>query len=189
MWLPMGVSAVALAAGLAGVVLTRDWRLLLVVAAMMGLSEGIGFVCFSELFKRGRDIEEWKAKAGEKPGSRVKPAKVIGWIDAVAAGLMTCTAVMFAMYLQSRFSASFADARWVKVCLFLGCACVPWCYRSSCSEERFRKWSVFAVAAFTACWLMALPNEPLLRAGDFSLLLFPAHLIRRWILNRKVVSA
>lgn len=41
MWLPMAVSGLALAAGLAGVVLTGEWKLLLVLAAATGLSETI----------------------------------------------------------------------------------------------------------------------------------------------------
>ena len=190
MLVPMAVSAAALAAGLAGVAITGDWRLLLVVAAAMGLSEGVGFICFTEIFKRNREeFEERNAKFGDKFGKTFDPEKMMGWIDAVAAAMVTFTVVAMAMILMERFSTSFAEARWVKVCLFLGCACVPWCYRASNANVRFRKWAIFAVAAFTAVWLMAFPGEPLMRAVDFALLLLPAHLIHRWVLNRKGVAA
>ena len=42
MWLPMVVSVSALATGLAGIVATNDWRLLLVVSAATGFSEAVG---------------------------------------------------------------------------------------------------------------------------------------------------
>ena len=110
-------------------------------------------------------------------------------MDAVAAALVTFTTVAMAMILMERFSVCRSEARWVKVCLFLGCACVPWCYRGSNANVRFRKWSIFAVAAFTAVWLMVFPGEPLMRAVDFALILLPVHLIHRWVLNRKGVAA
>lgn len=190
MWVPMVVSTAALAAGLTGVVLTGDWRLLLVVAAAMGLSEAVGFICFTEIFKRNREeFEEQNAKFGDKFGKTFDPEKMMGWIDAVAASLVTFTTVAMAMILMERFSVCFSEARWAKVCLFLGCACVPWCYRGSNANVRFRKWSIFAVAAFTWVWLMLFPGEPLMRAVDFALILLPVHLIHRWVLNRKGVAA
>ena len=189
MWLPMAVSAAALAAGLVGIVLTGEWRLLLVVAAATGLSETIGLINFGEALKDTREeFEKHKAKMVAKLGVNVDTDKMFGWFDAIVAGLVTFTPVAMAMILMARFSSSGSDARWVRVCLFLGCACVPWCYRSYGANERFRKWTVFAVAVIAAGWLMAFPGEPLMRVADFALVLFPIHLIRRWMLNRKGVS-
>ena len=191
MWLPMAVSAAALIAGLAGVVHTRDWRLLLVVAAATGISEVTGLISIFDVFKRNRqEIEERHAKISAKLGSATIDAdRMFGWADAIAAALTTYTAVVMAMILTQRFSTCLAEARWVKVCLFLGCACVPWCYRARSANEGFRKWSVFAVAAFGAAWLMVFPAEPLMRAVDFATVLLPTHLIRQWILGRKGVAA
>lgn len=191
MWLPVIASSAALIAGLAGVVHTRDWRLLLVVAAATGISEAIGLICFSDVFKRNRqEIEQRNAKMSAKlGGATIDADRMFGWADAVAAALTTYTAVVMPMILTQRFSTCLAEARWVKVCLFLGCACVPWCYRSCNANERFRKWSVFAVAAFGAAWLIAFPGEPLMRAADFALVLFPLHLVRRWMFNRKGAAA
>ena len=189
--MPMVVSVSALATGLAGIVATNDWRLLLVVAAATGLSEGIGLIVFSDVFNRNRkEIEERNAKMSEKlGGATIDADKMFAWADAVAAALVTFTTVAMTMILTARFSNCLADARWVKVCLFLGCACVPWCYRSKNANEHFRKWSVFAVAAFTSVWLMVFPGEPLLRAVEFALVLFPVHLIRQWRINRKGAEA
>ena len=190
MWLPTAVSGAALAAGLVGIVLTGDWRLLLVVAAATGLSEAIGLINFGEALKDTREeFEKHKAKMVAKMGVNIDTDKMFGWFDAIAAALVTFTTVAMAMILMARFSTSFTDARWVKVCLFLGCACVPWCYCYGSANERFRKWTVFAVAAFSAVWLTVFPGESLLRAEDFALVLLPVHLIHRWILNRKGVAA
>lgn len=179
-----------MAAGLAGIALTGDWRLLLVVAGATGLSEAIGLINFGEALKDTREeFEKHKEKMVAKMGVNIDTDKMFGWFDAIAAALVTFTAVVMAMILVDRFSASGSEARWVKVCLFLGCACVPWCYCYGSANERFRKWSIFAVAAFTAVWLTVLPGEPLLRAEDFALILLPVHLIHRWILNRKGVAA
>lgn len=186
MWLPMALSGAALAAGLAGVALTGEWKLLLVLAAATGLSEAIGLINFGEALKDTREeFEKHKEKMVAKLGVNVDTDKMFGWFDAIAAALVTFTAVVMAMILVERFSASGSAARWVKVCLFLGCACVPWCYRSYGANERFRKWTVFAVAAFTAVWLMVLPSEPLLRAEDFALVLLPVHLVHRWLHNKR----
>ena len=190
MWLPMAVSGAALAAGLVGIVLTGDWRLLLVVAAATGLSEAIGLINFGEALKDTREeFEKHKEKMVAKLGVNIDTDKMFGWFDAIAAALVTFTTVAMAMILMARFSTSLLETRWVKVCLFLGCACVPWCYCYESANERFRKWTIFAVAAFSAVWLMVLPGESLLRAEDFALILLPVHLIHRWILNRKGVAA
>ena len=59
----MVVSAAALTAGLVGIALTSDWRLLLVVAAATGLSETVGFVCLTEVMKRNRkEFDEHHAR-------------------------------------------------------------------------------------------------------------------------------
>ena len=190
MWLPMVLSGAALAAGLAGVALAGEWKLLLVLAAATGLSEAIGLINFGEALKDTREeFEKHKEKMVAKLGVNVDTDKMFGWFDAIAAALVTFTTVAMAMILMARFSTSFTEARWVKVCLFLGCACVPWCYRSYGANERFRKWTVFAVAVIGAGWLMAFPGEPLMRAADIAFVLFPIHLICQWRINRKGVAA
>ena len=190
MWVPMVVSAAALAAGLVGIALAGDWRLLLVVAAATGLSETVGFIRLTDVLMRNRkEFDEHHARVCDKMGVKVDPGKMIGWIEAVIAAFVTFTSVVMAMILMARFSTSFADARWMKVCLFLGCACVPWCYRSHSADDRFRKWSIFAVAACAAACLAVFPGWPLMLAADFALLLFPLHLVRQWLLGRKGVAA
>ena len=179
-----------MAAGLTGVVLAGEWKLLLVVAAATGLSEGIGLIDFMEVLRKTREVlEKRKAALVAKFGVDINMDAMYGWFDAIVAALVTFTTVAMAMILMARFSTSFTKARWVKVCLFLGCACVPWCYCYGSANERFRKWTIFAVAAFSAVWLTVLPGESLLRAEDFALILLPVHLIHRWILNRKGVAA
>ena len=182
----MALSGAALAAGLTGVVLAGEWKLLLVVAAATGLSEGIGLIDFMEVLRKTREVlEKRKAALVAKFGVDINMDAMYGWFDAIVAALVTFTTVAMAMILMARFSTSTMETRWVKASLLLGCACVPWCYRYGSANERYRKWSVFVVAAFSAGWLMVFPSQPFMRAANFALVLFPAHLGHRWLLNRQ----
>ena len=136
MWVLMAVSAAALAAGLAGIVLAGDWKLLLVLPVGMGLTHG-----FSEL--HFRNVAKLEKKLAEHQ-------KAVGWIDAAFSAFVLATALMLPMLLIGRFTAFKDDGRWMKICWYAGLAIMPWGYGWRDATERYERWVAFLCVAAIA---------------------------------------
>lgn len=174
MWVPMVLSAAALAAGLVGIVLTGDWKLLLVLPVGMGLTHGLTTMSFREVMKGGE--------------FRKAHPKVLGWVDAVFSAFILSTALAVPMELIGRFTAFRDDGQWVKICWFAGVSVVPWGYGWRDAAGRFVQWVAFAcVAAESAGFVFSWRNENLTMGIIYAGM--AAILVRRWIVSRKEVAA
>ena len=172
----MVASAAALVAGLVGIVLSGDWKLLLAFPAGMGLTHG-----FAEIRFR-------KAVKGEK--MLVGHEKAIGWIDAAFSAFVLASALMLPMLLIGRFTAFKDDGRWVKICWYAGLAVMPWGYWWRDAIERFVRWVAFLCVAGIDLSLVFFWGP---RMEDISSGIvyagMAAILVRHFIVSRKGVTA
>ena len=176
MWVPMVMSAVALAAGMAGVVITGDLKLLLAVSVNMGFTYVLMALGVGQALKSGSVL------AGHP--------KAAGWLDAFTKAFVISAALQVPMGLISRFSAFGDEWRWVKICLYAGIAIMPWGYCWTNAVERYRGWVAFVsvaviVVALVFCWGPRVAEVATL----VCLVQIAAVLAGHWAANRKEVRA
>lgn len=152
LWFPALASAAALVAGLAGIALCGDWKLLLAFPVGFALCEIAANIDFIETLRKNRaDFDRINDRITNGKGSKFDSEKFISWFDCIGAALGAFVAMMMAFYLVDRFTAFRGDWLWVKACWSAGCAIVPWTCTYKDAAGRFRRWvhfaSVFTLAA------------------------------------------
>lgn len=152
LWFPALASAAALVAGLAGIALCGDWKLLLAFPVGFALCEITANIDFIETLRKNRaDFDRINDRITNGKGSKFDSEKFISWFDCIGAALGAFVAMTMAFCLVDRFTAFRGDWLWVKACWSAGCAIVPWTCTYKDAAGRFRRWvhfaSVFGLAA------------------------------------------
>lgn len=143
LWAPLAISAAALAAGLAGLALARDWKVLLAFPVCFTMTE-ISGVCMD------------RSLLPDAPDAHPGPA----WAQAVlsaARPLLVFCMLGLSWSLIRHFSAVKAEGSWYHAGLYLGSALLPWGYRCRDAAGRLIRWTVFMLA-FAAAVCLAVGN-------------------------------
>lgn len=190
MWFPMLVSAAALAAGLAGIVLCGDWKLLLAFPVGFAICEITANVDFNEALRKNRaDFDRINDRITKGKGAKFDSEKFISWFDCIGAALGAFVAMMMAFYLVDRFTAFRGDWLWVKACWSAGCAIVPWTCICKNSADRFRRWIQFASVFGLAAVVVFCVRYVEIALYFFTFAIIFIYCVHHWWTKRKEVAA
>ena len=190
MWFPMLASAAALAAGLAGIALCGDWKLLLAFPVGFALCEITANIDFIETLRKNRaDFDRINDRITNGKGSKFDSEKFISWFDCIGAALGAFVAMMMAFYLVDRFTAFRGDWLWVKACWSAGCAIVPWTCICKNSADRFRRWIQFASVFGLAAVVVFCAPYVEIALYFFTFAIIFLYCVHHWWTKRKEVAA
>jgi len=184
--IPAVIALCALVVGLTGICLAGAWKMLLVLSAGVALSEMHVMADFVQALKVGSP-EFKKTSAGLT--SRFKVAfdmpKFVRWIDSVMRSMIEYLALVGVTMLMERFSASSPLPLWAAIAFLIGCVKMPWCYRGSADDRKFRAWVLLASAFFTGGLWMWLGRIDFAAAGNVGFGLILVNCVRTAIVERR----
>ena len=190
LWFPTLASAAALVAGLAGVVLSGDWKLLLVFPVGFAFCEIFTNIDFAEALRKNRpDFERIGKRIANGRDAKFDSEKFIAWFDCIGAAIGSFTVMAITFCLVGRFTAFRGDWSWIKACWFAGCAIVPWTCGYKDAAGRFRRRVHFA-AVFTVAAVAVFGvrhAEIALYVSTFAIIVL--YCVHHWRMTRKGVDA
>ncbi len=170
-WIPAVVSAVALVAGLVGLVCANDWKLLLVVPPSFA---------FTELLD-GVD-SEWIL--GQDPRFAWR-RRLIRWLESAILVIAAMLALTFPIDMMTGYAMPASGWKWHRICLYMGLVVMPWGYFATTAKGRMARWLLFLLAPFGALSMVMSPENGRALAVVLQLFTLVVMSAGVWLLKRK----
>lgn len=165
------MSAVALVAGLVGLVCANDWKLLLVVPPSFA---------FTELLD-GVDLPWITGKDTRFAWSR----RLIRWFENILLVVVAMLALTLPLELMSGYAVPASGWKWHRICLYMGMVAMPWGYFATTAKGRLTRWLLFLLAPVGAVSMVVSTKDGMTLVVVLQLFMLVVLPICVWLLNRK----